>query len=225
MKTDEGAVREVYFDRIAAARITCPNGLIPAAGQYLLAEATLEQSSILPVPIFPAGSADGGFLAASPFPTSWHPGTSLSLRGPLGNGFNLPDASRSVALVSFGDTVQRLAALIAPAIEQSAAVTMVSAQPPTGLPNAVEIMPVESLPEVLSWADYIALDMPREMVPSLPNLFPLNGIICTAQVLLTSPMPCGGRGDCGVCAVSVKRGYKLICKDGPVFDLKLFLQN
>ena len=225
MKTGEGAVQEVYFDRIAAARITCPNGLIPAAGQYLLAEGTLEQPFILPVPVFPSGSADGGFLAAFPFPTSWHPGTSLSLRGPLGNGFNLPAASRSVALVSFGDTVQRLAALIAPAIAQDAAITMISAQPPTGLPNAVEIMPIESLPEALRWADYLALDMPREMVPSLPNLLPINGIVCTAQVLLTSPMPCGGRGDCGVCAVSVKRGYKLICKDGPVFDLKPFLQT
>jgi|WetSurSiteA1Bulk_404760.scaffolds.fasta_scaffold33793_2 NAD(P)H-flavin reductase len=225
MKTGQGVVQEIFFERIAVARLTCPNGLIPAAGQYLLADATFEQSSIIPVPIFPAGSADGGFLAAFPFPTNWHPGTSLSLRGPLGNGFNLPAASRSVALVSFSDTVQRLAALIVPAIAQGAAVTMISAQPPTGLPNAVEIMPIESLPEALHWADYIALDMPREMVPSLPNLLPNNGIVCTAQVLLTSPMPCGGRGDCGVCAVSVKRGYKLICKDGPVFDLKNFLQN
>jgi len=33
------------------------------------------------------------------------------------------------------------------------------------------------------------------------------------------PMPCGGLGDCGLCAVDLKRGWKLACKDGPVFDL------
>jgi NAD(P)H-flavin reductase len=32
-------------------------------------------------------------------------------------------------------------------------------------------------------------------------------------------MPCSGLADCGVCAVPARRGYKLACKDGPVFDL------
>jgi hypothetical protein len=27
-------------------------------------------------------------------------------------------------------------------------------------------------------------------------------------------------GKCGVCAVKVKRGWKMACVDGPVFDLK-----
>jgi hypothetical protein len=40
--------------------------------------------------------------------------------------------------------------------------------------------------------------------------------------LITVPMPCGGMGDCGVCNVMTKKGPRLVCKDGPVFDLKLF---
>ena len=41
-----------------------------------------------------------------------------------------------------------------------------------------------------------------------------------AQVLVLVPMPCGGMGECGVCAVKIQRGWKLACKDGPVFDLE-----
>ncbi|HMP39754.1 MAG TPA: hypothetical protein PKA05_05185, partial [Roseiflexaceae bacterium] len=29
-----------------------------------------------------------------------------------------------------------------------------------------------------------------------------------------------GVGACGVCAVEVRRGIRLLCEDGPVFDLK-----
>jgi hypothetical protein len=30
-------------------------------------------------------------------------------------------------------------------------------------------------------------------------------------------------GECGVCAVNLRKGYKLACKDGPVFDLRSLL--
>ena len=223
MHTGRGICSEVYLDGIAAARISCPPSLVPAPGQYLLADAFSEPDYPLSFPLFSAGSAPSGFLAASPFPKNWLPGISLNLRGPLGNGFNLPAFRAHGCVGVLRDTFHRLAALIAPAIAQGAAITMICDMLPTGLPNAVEIMPVASLAEALRWADYIALDMPRDNVQSLPIFFHTTHISGIAQVLLTSPMPCGGRGDCGVCAVNVKRGYKLICKDGPVFDLKLFL--
>ena len=223
MKTGQGVIQEIYFDRNSAARLSCPSVLVPGPGQYLLAEAPDGTTEILPVPIFPAGTTEGGFLLASPLPKAWIPGTSLNLRGPLGNGFRLPTASRAVALAAFGETAQRLSALIESALAQGAAVTLLCAQPPQGLPNEVEIMPLESLKDVTQWADYLAVDLPREMTRTLPELFQSLTVSCEAQVLVTTPMPCGGRGDCGVCAVSMKRGHKLICKDGPVLDLKLFL--
>ncbi|HBY08103.1 MAG TPA: hypothetical protein DEH22_10080, partial [Chloroflexi bacterium] len=41
------------------------------------------------------------------------------------------------------------------------------------------------------------------------------------QALLTLPLPCAGVGECGACAVPLRRkSYALACKDGPVFDLK-----
>jgi dihydroorotate dehydrogenase electron transfer subunit len=223
MSTGIGTIVEVYFEKNAVARISCPIGLIPGPGQYILAEDPVGIAEILPASVFPSGSAEGGFLMASPLPKAWTPGTSLNLRGPLGNGFRLPTASRAVALAAFGESAQRLSALIEPAIAQGAAVTLLCAQPPQGLPNEVEIMPLGSLKDVTQWADYLALDLTREMIRSLPELFQSITISCEAQVLVATPMPCGGRGDCGVCAGTVKRGYKIICKDGPVLDLKLFL--
>jgi dihydroorotate dehydrogenase electron transfer subunit len=116
-----------------------------------------------------------------------------------------------------------LLALIVPALAQGAAITLISDKLPSKLPVEVESMPIASLSEAMRWADYIAIDMPRSAIQSLPDYFQTARVGSHAQVLLTAPMPCGGRGDCGVCAVAVKRGYKLICKDGPVIDLKLFL--
>lgn len=222
MSTGKGTIVEVYFEKNAAARLSCPSGLVPGPGQYLLAEDPAGTAEILPASVFSAGVAEGGFLIASPVPEAWTPGTSLNIRGPLGSGFKLPPVSKAVALAAFGETTHRLSALIEPAIAQGAAVTLLCAQPTQGLPNEVEIMPLGSLKDVTHWADYLALDLPRGMTRSLPDLFQ-STVSCEAQVLVTAPMPCGGRGDCGVCAVSMKRGYKLICKDGPVLDLKLFI--
>ena len=39
-----------------------------------------------------------------------------------------------------------------------------------------------------------------------------------AQVLVRTPVPCGGAGECGVCAVTFRSEWRLACKDGPVFD-------
>ncbi len=223
MHTGRGIVSEVYLDGNAAARISCPLALTPAPGQYLMADAPADPDAPLPVPVFSAGSATGGFLAAPPFPRAWIPGNSLNLRGPLGRGFSLPPTARTVALVVLGETPHRLVALIEPALAQGAAITLICDVLPSGLPVDVEIMPFASLAEAAHWADYIAIDMPRAAVQSLPSLFQTSWISGHAQILLSAPMPCGGRGDCGVCAVTVRRGYKLICKYGPVFDLKILL--
>ena len=79
------------------ARLACPENLIPAPGQYLLASDASD--SPLPVPIFYTYSAPGGFIATSA--EHWKPGDVLHLRGPLGRGFSLPSSARKVALIAF----------------------------------------------------------------------------------------------------------------------------
>ena len=40
------------------------------------------------------------------------------------------------------------------------------------------------------------------------------------QVLIQTPIACGGLAECGVCAVQARRGWKMACKNGPVFELE-----
>lgn len=202
-------------------RIQCPPTLIPAPGQYLLAHNGSDAP--LPVPVFSAGSTPDGFRLAPPIPETWRPGEQLSLRGPLGRGFSLPPSSRCVALAALGETAARLQPLIDLALGQGSEVVLVSAMAPSGLPTDVEIQPLSALPEVCAWADYLALDVPRESLPGLrQKLGPSKQAraLADAQILVLTPVPCGGLADCGVCAVNIRYGWKMACKDGPVFQLK-----
>ncbi|NCP88303.1 MAG: hypothetical protein CO094_03855 [Anaerolineae bacterium CG_4_9_14_3_um_filter_57_17] len=199
-----------------AARIFCASNLVPAPGKYLLAWALSEPDTPLPAPVFLAETCPGGFYAAAPLPVAWIPGTTLHLTGPLGRGFHLPAIARRVVLVSLGATPARLLALIRPALAQGASVSLLCANPPANLPLAVEILPPDSLTEMAAWADYLALDLPRERLPELA-LAALAGQTML-EVLLETPLPCGGLGECGVCAVVAGRKIWLACKDGPVFE-------
>jgi dihydroorotate dehydrogenase electron transfer subunit len=98
---------------------------------------------------------------------------------------------------------------------------LVCSSAPDNLPDDVEVQPLSALRDVLEWADYLAFDIARENLNSLReqlgNLAHLAAVNA-AQVLIRTPVPCGGIADCGVCAVTLKSEWKLACKDGPVFD-------
>jgi hypothetical protein len=224
MYTAKGCIEEIYLDGRRAARLTCLPALIPAPGQYLLAHAATDSDSPLAHPIYPAGICPGGFYAAPPLPPNWLPGLQLTLRGPLGHGFSLPAASRFVALAAFGNTCARLLALLEPVLAQKAAVVLLTDNPPNDLPSAVEISPLSALPETTQWTNYLAVDVPRAAIPGIIKPILQSYNIGYAQILIETPIPCGGIGECGICAVRLRKGYKLACKDGPVFDLKTVLE-
>ena len=220
MYTEKSYVaEEILWDGLRYARIDCSASLVPAPGQYLLASDS--SSSILPVPIFYTDSALQGFIAAPPLPDFWNPRQEIYLRGPLGRGFVLPPSARRVALVAFDDSPARLHGLLAPALTQNAAVVMLCDSRLDHLPDAVEVQPISALPEIMDWADYIAFDIARENLPRLEERA-LSGnqtkALPEAQVLIRTPFACGGIAECGVCAVTGKSGWKLACKDGPVFN-------
>jgi len=225
MKQGMGELVELYLESgQTGGRLLCPQNLIPEPGQYLLAHDGSD--SPVPAPVFNAGSAPGGFRIAPPIPQSWQPGTTLLLRGPLGRGFSLPSSARRVALVPLGETSARLKPLLAAALEQDASVVLVSDMDLSDLPHEIEIQPLTALREITQWADYIALDMPRESLPGLRQMLGLGEqarVQLEAQVLVVTPMPCGGIAECGVCAVTIRHGWKLACKDGPVFDLQALI--
>jgi hypothetical protein len=219
MQTGKGVVVELILQNgLRSARISCPANLIPVPGQYLLAADASD--SPLPVPLFYTDFSPSGFIAAPPLPDSWRPGQEIYLRGPLGRGFTLPVAARRVALVAYNDTQARLRGLIRSALNQEAALVLVSDSAPDPLPDEVEVQPLSMLSEVCEWSDYIALDVARENLPELrKRLGSLNHLsaLKEAQVLVRAPMPCGGVAECGVCAVTLKSHWNMACKDGPVF--------
>lgn len=226
METGQGQVLELLLaDGCRHARVACSSGLIPSPGQYLLASDGSDTP--LPVPLFYTDSAPDGFIrrtpsfvAAAPVPDSWHPGMELALRGPLGRGFALPLSARKIGLVAFDDSPARLKGLIQPALKQEAAVVLVCSSLPDSLPDDVEVQPLSALPELVDWADYLACDVSRANLPQLrKQMGKLNQLAAgeAAQVLIHTPIPCGGVADCGVCAVRLKSEWSLACKDGPVF--------
>jgi dihydroorotate dehydrogenase electron transfer subunit len=220
MHTGTGEVLELLLeDECRYARLSCPANLIPNAGQYLLASDGSE--SPLPVTLFYTDSAPQGFVAVTPAMNSWSPGQSLHLRGPLGRGFSLPLSARRVGLVAFDDSAARLKGLVGPALKQEAAVALVGASAAGSLPDDVEVQPLSALDDILGWADYLAFDLARENLPQLrERLGKTNpaALGISAQVLVLTPIPCGGIAECGVCAVTLKSEWRLTCKDGPVFD-------
>jgi hypothetical protein len=115
-----------------------------------------------------------------------------------------------------------LLALARLALHRGAAVTLYASRAPDGLPDAVEVLPLEMLAEALSWADYIATVFPYVKLPELrrlAGLAPNHTFTIDAEGLVLVPMPCGGLSGCGACAVLTKHGWKQACSDGPVFPL------
>jgi hypothetical protein len=222
MHTGDGQLLELYYETDkAAARILCPPELTPAPGQYLLAHDGSD--SPVSVPVFSAAARADGFLAAPHLPAAWTPGTHLYLRGPLGHGFALPVASRRVALLAWDDLPARLLGLLPMALAQGAAVSLVCESSPRDLSADVEVHPLVALEEVCQWADFLAADAGRDSLLGLMSRLGVRdqaGAKVDAQVLIRTDMPCGALAECGVCAVRFRHGWKMACKDGPVFDLK-----
>jgi Iron-sulfur cluster binding domain of dihydroorotate dehydrogenase B len=221
MKTAKGKLEEIYLD--GSARIACPPELTPAPGQYLLAHADGSDSP-LPVPVFSSlPSPQSGFRSAPGLPASWRPGQSLHLRGPIGHGFTIPATARKIALVAFDDAPARLLGLLSSALKQNAEVVVICNSAAEDLPEIVEIQPLKALPDALQWAEYAAMDVSRENLNQLRERLAGKEQVTAkieAQVLIRSPMPCGALAECGVCALAIPHDWKMICKDGPVFELR-----
>lgn len=237
MKIGEGQLHEIYLD--SGARIICPPELIPAPGQYLLAHASGSDSP-LAVPVFFSDSAPNGFRCAPLLESAWLPGTRLNLRGPIGHGFLIPPAACKVALISFDDVPVRLYGLIAVALKQNAEVVMVCNSVGMDFPEVVEVQPLQALREIVQWADYAAMDVRRENLHQLMEMLGKQEhvrarseaaaltvrpslTVSKGQILVRAPMPCGALAECGVCALTLRHKWKMICKDGPVFDIKELL--
>ena len=159
----------------------------------------------------------GGEVSAS-----WQPGRIVRLRGPHGRGFVLPRSARRVGLAAIDGTLLRLLPLVHEALDHKAAVVCCSTGVPDFLPADVEVVLPENLADLWGWADYAAILVGIQSLEGLRNRLGLASQVSTAmivEILVDFPMVCGGMSECGVCAVPLRRGWALACKDGPVFNL------
>lgn len=212
-----------------AARVDGPRVLIPAPGRYTLTTHLGKPDASLGQPLFqvgvPVALDDSELPFLGPIPTSWQPGDKLHLRRPTGHGFQLPSNIRRLTLAAFGETPARLLPLVLPAIQTGADIAFFTSSPDhaSSLPPDVEIQPLNTLGDAISWGNFLAIDIPLVSLENLRaflRLGPHDRIPCPTQALIWTPMPCGALADCGVCAVPTRKGsYRLACKDGPVFDL------
>ena len=208
-----------------AVWIHCPETALPASGQYCLAEEPGDPQAVLPTALMMGEVRRGEFLAlplAGSLPASWTPGASLYLRSPLGKGFSLPASLGRLALVACEESIARLAPLAALAASRGVDISWFTDVPVPSLPAAYELSPLNLVSEALRWADFIAIEIRLSRLAHLRGLLGLpsgQSLPCPAQVLILTPMPCAGQAECGACAVPSKRGWKLACTEGPVFDL------
>jgi len=230
MEENTGIIRVIQLDEDGnrSASIEIQDLQYPTPGNYLLGHNPSDQNEVLSIPLFPVGLnsnlGDHSHPILGPIPKSWKPGTRLELIGPVGKGFRLPGDVRRLALVTISGSIARLLPLVNPSIIKGVDITIFTPNPLKieSLPLSVEIHHLDALPENLPWATFMAIDTPLSEMRNLRGLFGLSvyeKIPCPAQVLVQIPMPCGGLGECGVCAVPAKKGrYKMACVDGPVFD-------
>jgi hypothetical protein len=225
MRTCTGRVIELLLDANGQteARIACPLGAVPDPGQYLQALELGNLDAPLPWTIYPSEIGGDFFVAAAPISHDWYPGKELRLQGPLGRGFRLPGAAHHLALAALGASASRLLPLAAVALSMDASTAIFTDTPLPSLSSSLEIYPLAALSEALPWADFLALDFPLHKLADLRLCLGLRSdqsLVCPAQALILTPMPCSGGAECGACAIPARRGWKLACQDGPVFDLK-----
>ena len=173
------------------------------------------------------------------------PGDRIFAYGPLGRGYAVRRAAGNLLLVAGGIGVAPLVALADEQVAVGRQVTLIDGARGAGglfptqlLPPEVEIVSVtedgstgrpglvtDVVPEYLSWADQVFACGPNAMFRALAGVvrrFEGEGARRgrkPVQVLLEQVMPCG-TGICYGCAVRTRRGVRLICKDGPRFELR-----
>jgi dihydroorotate dehydrogenase electron transfer subunit len=170
-------------------------------------------------------------------------GERIDIFGPLGKGFTIAPESRNLLLVAGGIGIAPLAFLAQQVSSQHQVTLIHGARTAAQLcydschlsgidHQRVQFIPVtedgsasqkgkatDILPDYLDWADQLYACGPVDMYKTISltaNSRQLTARKC--QVSLEVRMGCGF-GACYGCTIDTKEGPKLVCRDGPVFEL------
>ena len=181
--------------------------------------------------------------------TQWlsrrQPGDRIFAYGPLGRGYAVRREAGNLLLVAGGIGVAPLVWLADEQVARGRHVTLIQGARSAGglfpahlLPPEVEVIAVtedgsagrrglvtDLVPEYLSWADQLFVCGPNAMSRALAEVVRRSEGEGArrrrkpVQVLLEEVMPCG-TGICYGCGITTRKGVKLVCKDGPRFELR-----
>jgi dihydroorotate dehydrogenase electron transfer subunit len=166
-------------------------------------------------------------------------GDHLAVFGPLGRGFQVDADSGNLLLVAGGLGVAALITLVDDALARGRSVTLLQGArtaaklfPTDRLPDEVEVLSAtddgsaghhglvtDLLADHLSWADQVFACGPNPMFRSMSDVLREARTRKPVQALLEERMGCG-TGICYGCAVFTRKGVRLVCKDGPRFELR-----
>jgi dihydroorotate dehydrogenase electron transfer subunit len=219
-------------------------------GEAPLAASTLPDDPLLPRPMSihrlrpgPGGQEWSILYDIVGRGTAWLasrlPGDLVYAWGPLGHGYDVQRTSQHLLLVAGGIGVAPLVWLADEATNEGKSVVIVLGGrtpeqifPAALLPQEVEVvvmtedgslgkrgLATEAFAEHLEWCDQAFACGPNAMFRAMADVMRSKRSRRPVQVLLEEGMGCG-TGICYGCAVETKRGMRLVCKDGPRFDLR-----
>lgn len=168
------------------------------------------------------------------------PGDAVRVVGPLGRGFEPRARVQRMLLVGGGIGCAPLVWLADRLVADGREVTLALGArsepqifPPALLAPAVELVVTTEdgslgarglvtapFEELLPWCDQAFACGPNPMFEALHGVLRRSGLRKPVQALLEQTMACG-MGICYSCAVFPRRGgVRLVCTDGPMFDLR-----
>jgi dihydroorotate dehydrogenase electron transfer subunit len=169
-------------------------------------------------------------------------GEKVNVLGPLGRGFTIPKA-KNLLLVGSGVHIGPLLGLARAASQSNINVVLAleslraaDLYPPHRLPPTVELRVatvdgnlghqgriIDHLDELALWADAVCAVGSTEFYQQLKTHLAQKRMHLSsdfAQVLITeAPIHVCGVGVCALCPIATEKGLKMVCQDGPVFDL------
>jgi dihydroorotate dehydrogenase electron transfer subunit len=189
-------------------------------GQYFRAFAP-SYTQVIPIPVYPYAVTPDEFLLCGKLPVDWHPGMDVLMQGPFGNGFSLSLSSRRLLLCAAHLSLEpRLFLLALHALQRAADVVWVSDSLSLALPPQIEILKRSDLPAAMEWSDACAVAVPLHQAGETLNALHIKPADRSkVEVFIDAPLVCGS-SRCGVCALETRKGFRLACKDGPIFPLK-----
>jgi dihydroorotate dehydrogenase electron transfer subunit len=163
----------------------------------------------------------------------------VTVFGPLGRGYDLKPDAQNVLLVAGGLGVAAVVALADEAVAAGKSVTLLQGARRAGLLFPHEMLPTDVeaisatddgslghkgvvtdlLAEHLPWADQVFACGPTPMFAAMAEVVKGARSRKAVQALLEERMGCG-TGVCYGCAVFTRKGVRLVCKDGPRFELR-----